>query len=781
MLFSKQTPVQVSAQGSPLVYRFWTVGSYTSGDVQITFKLGKVHFTNNTTSSFTGPVLPVNFTVDGVATPNIHYLDVQLKATAGDVILSTGVNYTFEGSGAGALSVLLDAKPTQLTGTSVYRYFVSGSFAAGAVTIRFPAGSITSGQTAIGSLETVGHFTVQQLTAQLADPQQDSAVSLGQLNSRGYVDVTYTVPAYAQGVDVASVLAGTPQFTIAPQDPAKGTIALDTTQAPVLIVSTATTFTFRYFTIGTLRPPDPAQLTFIGGTLNFEDSAGKSIPLFGPEQLKLGTGGAFVEVFFGESPTLDSSSVGAGAITVTDAAGAVLTVGAPAAVDGKAGTFKFPVSGTSLAAGQQVTVAFAPASWTYESAPGTHTAATQQAPVSQLGGDTYIDVRYSSAGGVALETADFGTKTQLGPLTGPGAGTALLDTAQKPTILVGGQTVRYYFSPQFAAGTVSVTFLPGSWSDKAGNLGIGGAGEFRLFADPQASGGAQTTTNRVFFISISGGMELRAGGLFSDSKNTPLLAIRGGAELDIGTRVVNGKTLNRFELTASGSIEVIKIGNIASGAAVFVLETGGTLSSTSFWGVAAFQTNFDFLQPYGIVLKGSALLEINTTNQTQTEKLTLEGIPGGTLFAVPTSGSNASLLAALPTNTFDPVPLPAAWASLFSTPPVDRNLDGILDSDPGQPSPLALTLGTGQKYTLESFGPTALQAAKVEGTIPGKEWRIINGDGRQFFLQAATDKDENAIVIVRGEQRTYNLAPVSFLLEVVGGATLYDPSTMNSA
>src|SRR5260370_40504213 len=100
------------------------------------------------------------------------------------------------------------------------------------------------------------------------------------------------------------------------------------------MASTATTFTFRYFTTGTLRPPDAAQLTFIGGTLNSEDSAGKSIPLFDPEQLKLGAGGAYVDVFFGESPTLDSSSVGASAITVTDAAGAPLTAGAPTAVDG---------------------------------------------------------------------------------------------------------------------------------------------------------------------------------------------------------------------------------------------------------------------------------------------------------------------------------------------------------------------------------------------------------------------------------------------------------------
>src|SRR5205807_6297421 len=112
----------------------------------------------------------------------------------------------------------------------------------------------------------------------------------------------------------------------------------------------------------------------------------------------------------------------------------------------------------------------------------------------------------------------------------------------------------------------------------------------------------------------------------------------------------------------------------------------------------------------------------------------------------------------------------------------DLNLDGIPDNNASQPLPLTLTLGSGQKYTLEDIGlPITLQTPKVEGIIAGKEWRIKNGDGRQFWLQASTDKDGNPILIVRGEQRTYNLAPVSFLLEVVGGATLYDPSTMNNA
>ena len=61
-----------------------------------------------------------------------------------------------------------------------------------------------------------------------------------------------------------------------------------------------------------------------------------------------------------------------------------------------------------------------------------------------------------------------------------------------------------------------------------------------------------------------------------------------------------------------------------------MLENGDGLEDLEFWGVAAFATNFDFLEQYGIFLQGSALLQINTTGRDQTETLSLEGIPGGT-------------------------------------------------------------------------------------------------------------------------------------------------------
>ena len=80
-----KAPVFVGNDGpNTSIYRYWTTGAYTTGTVQITFIADSYGFTDGSTNTFTGPVAPENFTVDGVATPNIHYVDVQLTPTNGD-------------------------------------------------------------------------------------------------------------------------------------------------------------------------------------------------------------------------------------------------------------------------------------------------------------------------------------------------------------------------------------------------------------------------------------------------------------------------------------------------------------------------------------------------------------------------------------------------------------------------------------------------------------------------------------------------------------------------
>src|SRR5439155_10066341 len=171
----------------------------------------------------------------------------------------------------------------------------------------------------------------------------------------------------------------------------------------------------------------------------------------------------------------------------------------------------------------------------------------------------------------------------------------------------------------------------------------------------QTEADGTTPPGKVFFIDISGALELRLADLFDE----PILEIRGKVSLEIGKNATTGDV--RFALTASGTIKVIKLGNLASGAATFVLQTGDSLADTELWGVAAFSTNFDFLHTYGVDLQGHALLEINTTAHAKTEKLSLEGIPGGVIT------SFTSPAGALPTDRYNPVALDAGWNSPFST------------------------------------------------------------------------------------------------------------------
>src|SRR6185503_20553679 len=141
----------------------------------------------------------------------------------------------------------------------------------------------------------------------------------------------------------------------------------------------------------------------------------------------------------------------------------------------------------------------------------------------------------------------------------------------------------------------------------------------------------------------------------------PIIDIRGKVTLEVGDYVLsNGSTIKRFSLDAAGTIKIIKIGNIGSAAARFILQTGDTVSgSPEFWGVAKIQANLDFLKNYGIFVEGSAMLQINTTPTVKTETISLEGIPGDMIAA--DVGLSTSGLAGSPLAEVD---LPSSWLTV---------------------------------------------------------------------------------------------------------------------
>ena len=260
--------------------------------------------------------------------------------------------------------------------------------------------------------------------------------------------------------------------------------------------------------------------------------------------------------------------------------------------------------------------------------------------------------------------------------------------------------------------------------------------------------GQTESADRIFFIELSGGMMLQSAGLFEE----PLLHARGRVLIEVSG--------NRLTLNASGTLEVIKLGNVGSGAAAFVLEVGDPLTATKFWGVAAFATNLTFLEQFGIFAGGSVLLQINMTDDEHVETLSLEGVPGSPVFQVPVG----TLESVMPTNTFEPVPLPASWAALFANPP---------------PVSAPITLPSGQKITFDlPFSGLTLTNATIEGIVTGKRWRIRVG-ADQFFIEKVVDEAGNARFVVSGDERIYRLQPMSVAFEIVGGLTIKNPANLS--
>ena len=122
------------------------------------------------------------------------------------------------------------------------------------------------------SREITQTFTVMGPTAAIKVPQDGGSIGIASQNDRGFIDVTIGLPA-SQTLDLASVYDLDPEFTIdAPAGGADFDLVLDETQAPVLVSQQGSSYTFRYWTIGSYTtamsrsPLSPTSFTAEDGT-----------------------------------------------------------------------------------------------------------------------------------------------------------------------------------------------------------------------------------------------------------------------------------------------------------------------------------------------------------------------------------------------------------------------------------------------------------------------------------------------------------------------------------
>ena len=734
-LDTTQAPVRLTPTGN--VFRYWTKGHWTSaGDLAVTFLTNSYGYLDGTTEASTPTRTADTFRTGGVATTEVSYLDVLLSPTLGDTldtIADGSAVIQLSGDGEGTAAPRATA-PTQLTGTSIYRFYFTGDFAPGVLNVTFLQDSFSAqsatdpAPTPIFNLAETETLVLQQLTGDIADPNPGGGISTDDLNNRGYVDVTYTVPNYATSIDISSVTDLDPEFTFS-----SSALTLDSKRAPILMGSCGSTCTFRYFYFG-VRPATAVNLNFIGGSVNYLDAFGKTIPLFAPRGVTVGqSGSSFVlDVPFGETAALVGSSITGSAISLPT--GYTIS-GSPTAVVGHDGVYRFVITADStvpaLAQGQTITVTYV-GGWNYGTG---KPAVIEPAQSKTLAQGTFIDIRFNSTGGVALDPTSI-TGNEIS-LSGNGIGTGptqvQVDSAHAPTLLSDGQTVRYYLTGTFVKGGVTVTFNDGSWADVAGNTGTAGSDSFMVTEALTSPTTSAPSPSKVFFIEISGGLRLDGLGFTGDE---PIFEIRGKVVLEVGNRPIpGGGTKLRFDLEASGTITVIKLGNIASGAAHFVLETGG-LNDIQFWGVAAFATNFDFLRNWNITLSGEATLQINMTDDAHTETISLEGIPGDELF------NTAYSTAGLPTT-----------GSVLTFGAIDPSITALFSS-----------------HSITLAGDAQIERVATDN------WKIKSGD-KQFFIQKARNATDTAdILSFKGEARTYNLAPKSLAIEILGLAQMANPS-----
>ena len=368
----------------------------------------------------------------------------------------------------------------------------------------------------------------------LVGPRPGDGVAISEINGRGFVDVTFTMPG-GHTLDRASIADIDPEFTVTPTG--GGTVTFDTSQAPLLLDAATNRYRYWLLTKGTvssitIAPIEKSWAALDGATQQVVPNAGTLAEV----DEKLGVHWIDVKLTPTLGQTVSAASVASGDLVITGLSTISASTVAPTQLPGT-NVWRFYVEGNFVAG--PYTAAMAAGSWSDGAGPSgvalseTFVVTVPRIEVSLPFGNAtvvdvgaanrdrdptstastkphYVDITFISPAGTDLDyasifdpTKDFtltigGVEVKLdqpvaiemvadaatGRLVGqvvsvtPNPTTGALTEADLQKLRNAGiKRFRYRFASDsavldWATGAVVVTVAGGDWKDSRGNDGI---------------------------------------------------------------------------------------------------------------------------------------------------------------------------------------------------------------------------------------------------------------------------------------------------------------------
>ena len=146
-----QAPVLLSQSGNTYTFRYFTLGSYTSGAVTVTLIAGQDRLHRRQPQRLDRPDRG-HRAGDRQRRLHRHPLpaDHRLRARRGLDHRCADAEFVLGGAGAGTAALSSTYAPLRLTSSNTFRYFLTGDFAAGEVTVAFLEDGLSVSDTSAG-------------------------------------------------------------------------------------------------------------------------------------------------------------------------------------------------------------------------------------------------------------------------------------------------------------------------------------------------------------------------------------------------------------------------------------------------------------------------------------------------------------------------------------------------------------------------------------------------------------------------------------------------------